>query len=136
MDKSKLRNEMCSVFIEVRRSFVHELSDLGLSYQQWNVLKLIKSSDEPISAKILVEKMNSDKATISGILKRLVSNKYIKEKKNPSDKRETLLFLSTKSTGLCDKVMILEENFNNKIYANLSEEDMEQLSDLLQKIVF
>lgn len=136
MEKSMLKNQMCSVFLEVRRSFVQELSELSLSYQQWNVLKLVKKAEEPISAKTLVEKMNSDKATISGIIKRLVSNGYITEMKNPTDKRETLLFLSIKSTSLCDKVMILETNFNEKLFANLTNSDMEQLSLLLKKITF
>lgn len=136
MEKSILRNEMCSVFIEIRRAFVHELSTLELSYQQWNVLKLIKKSEEPISAKILVEKMNSDKATVSGIIKRLSAKDYIKEMKNPTDKRETLLFLSSKSTDLCEKVMTLESNFNEKIFINLTDSEMEQLSFLLKKITY
>jgi len=136
MDKSKLKNDMCSVFIELRRAFVKKLSALGLSFQQWNVLKTIKHYNVPISAKSLVEALNSDKATISGVVRRLVISGFLTEQKNPEDKRETLLFLSGNSASMCDMVMELETEFNNHIFSNLEENELEQLDILMKKIKF
>lgn len=136
MDKTKLKNYMCSVFLELRRSFVKELASLGLSYQQWNVLKSIKHTDDPISAKTLVEILNSDKATISGVVRRLVAAGYLTEQKNPEDKRETLLFLSGDSARLCESILELEAEFNASIFSELDNAELEQLDSLLKKIKF
>lgn len=136
MNKSKLRIEMCSVFVELRRAFVKKLATLGLSYQQWNVLKSIKHSETPISAKSLVEILNSDKATISGVIKRLVASGFITEHKNPEDKREVLLFLSGNSSSMCELVMELETEFNDYIFSDLDSSELDQLDTLMKKIKF
>lgn len=136
MDKGKLRNHMCSVFVGMRRAFVKELGRLGISFQQWNVLKVIKHSDEPVSAKSLVEKLNSDKATISGVVRRLINAGFLTEQKNPEDKRETLLFLSGDSARLCESIMELEAEFNDRIFSEMDNSELEQLSALLKKVKF
>ncbi len=136
MDKGRLRSNMCSVFVEMRRAFVKKLATLGLSYQQWNVLKVIKHSEDPISAKSLVEKLNSDKATISGVVRRLVNAGFLTEQKNPEDKRETLLFLSGNSASMCEMIMELESEFNDQIFSELDNSELEQLDSLLKKMKF
>ena len=136
MDKAKLKSAMDLVFLELRRAFVKKLSTLGLSYQQWNVMKSIKRSEDPISAKALVERLNSDKATISGVVRRLVNAGFLTEQKNPEDKRETLLFLSGSSAKLCESIMDLEAEFNDHIFSEMNGQELEQLDSLLKKIKF
>lgn len=136
MDKGRLRNRMCSVLLELRRAFVKKLGTLGLSFQQWNVLKVIKKAEDPVSAKSLVEKLNSDKATISGVVRRLVNAGFLTEQKNPEDKRETLLFLSGNSAAMCEMIMELETEFNDHIFSDMDSSELEQLDTLLKKVKF
>jgi len=118
----------------MKRAFVNELREVGISYQQWNTLKTIKASSDPISAKQLVEELDSDKATISGIVRRLVSAGYLFEKTNPRDKRENLLFLSNKSDFLCESIITIESKFNEEIFDDFSTQDVDVLSSLLDKL--
>jgi DNA-binding MarR family transcriptional regulator len=136
MGKARLKNLICDVSLEVRRAFVKELNTLGLSYQQWNVMKAIKKTDEPISAKTLVEELNSDKATISGVVRRLANAGYLTEQKNPEDKREMLLYLSGDSAKLCESILELEANFHSSIFSDLSDDELEELESLLRRIKF
>ena len=134
MNRNELRHKMCSTFIHMKRAFVNELREVGISYQQWNTLKTIKASSDPISAKQLVEELDSDKATISGIVRRLVSAGYLFEKTNPRDKRENLLFLSNKSDFLCESIITIESKFNEEIFDDFSTQDVDVLSSLLDKL--
>lgn len=136
MGKARLKNLICDVSLEVRRAFVKELNTLGLSYQQWNVMKSVKKTDDPISAKTLVEVLNSDKATISGVVRRLVNAGYLTEQKNPEDKREMLLYLSGESAKLCESILALEAKFHSHIFSDLSDEELVQLETLLKRVKF
>ncbi|QVK21622.1 MarR family transcriptional regulator [Mycoplasmatota bacterium] len=134
MDNNLLKDKMCLTFLNMKRSFVNELREVGISYQQWNVLKTINSEEDSISAKQLVERLDSDKATISGVLKRLVTAGYVIEKKNPRDKRENLLFISNKSTKLCESISVMEKRFNDRMFHDFTSEDAEVFDLLLDKI--
>jgi|GEM_PF-2615077 len=134
MDKNELKLKMCYTFTNMRRSFKSRLRKLNLSFQQWNVLKVIRNSYDPVSAKQIVEEIDSDKATVSGIVKRLVASDFVYEKKNPEDRRETLLFLSQKSIDLFEEISIMERKFNQELFSDFEPEDLDKLDTLLTKV--
>lgn len=134
MDRNYVRNQLCQSTTDLKRAFTKYLSEISLSFPQWNALKAIKHSDKPLSAKDLVEKLNSDKATISGVINRLSEANLIEVRQNPDDKRGTLLYLKDESKLICSQVMDLEERFNEKLFDNFSEDELNTFSELLKKL--
>lgn len=136
MKQNLVRRELYEVTQNLRRAFTRELAEINLSYPQWNALKALKNSIEPLSAKDLVEELNSDKATISGVINRLKEAGYIEVKQNPVDRRATLISLKHDSVNLCSQVLDLEDTFNAQVFENFSEEEISEFSQLLSKLKF
>lgn len=134
MNKNYVRLLLCQTTVDMRRKFTKRLQQINLSFPQWNALKAIRGSEEPLSAKDLVYILNSDKATVSGIINRLAESNYIEVKVNPNDRRGTLLYLKDDSMNLCSEVIAIENEFNSEIFVKFSDKDLEDFTELLKKM--
>jgi DNA-binding MarR family transcriptional regulator len=69
-----------------KRLMSKHLERLNITYSQLMVLRVI--NQEPgITAKEILMQMDTDKATLSGVLSRLQRNNYISRVKNEKDRR-------------------------------------------------
>lgn len=114
-----------------KKKFSEKLETIGITYPQWTVLKTIKNHENGITAKNISDILHMDKATLSGVLKRLERDDYITKVQSVDDKRVQHLYLSEQSLNLCRRVMALETEVIHEVFTGLSDEE---ISDFLEKL--
>lgn len=139
--REPLANPLLAVskkYLNVLSKMVHQLSIDRYHY----VLVLIDSYEHPLTQKALAEILNIDKSYMVTILDYLEERNYILREKNPQDRREQLIILTTKAKkdipAIRDSIAIL----NDASLENLSIEQKKTfcevltiISDNLSKIV-
>jgi len=106
----------------------------NITSTQYNFLRILRGSmPVPCSIKILKSRMLDKMSDVSRIADRLLKLGYVERSKNIADKRSVQISISNKGILLLDK-MIQEENSFDKSGTNLSNEEAEQLSYLLDKL--
>lgn len=103
----------------LKTSINKELKKYDLTFTQWSVLKEIrKTKEQKIRASELIKNLNSDKATISAVVKKLEEKKYLKCVKNPKDLREVNIELTSKTEEICHQILESEKEVILKIKKN------------------
>jgi DNA-binding MarR family transcriptional regulator len=111
-----------------------KIEEMDITYSQLMVLRVI--NNEPgITAKEILMIMDSDKATLSGIITRLEKADFIYRVKNDKDGRVRNIYLAEGSEDVCNKVTILEENCMSDIANGLSPDEMNEFNRLMDKII-
>jgi DNA-binding MarR family transcriptional regulator len=109
------------------------LSPFGITMKQYNVLRILKGAKGSISTCILRDRMIDRMSDVSRLVDRMVAKGWISKCISPVDKR--LVEINIEPSGL-----ELLEQMNNagdvmsKLLSNLSEEEANQLSMLLDKM--
>ncbi len=109
-------------------------SESDLTMPQWCVLKEIKLSKSNITSKDLEVLTNTDKATMSEILSKLVKKGYITKEQDNEDRRKFNIIMSNKHSELCEKVMKTEREYFSNLFRTLSEDDYKNVENILNKI--
>jgi DNA-binding MarR family transcriptional regulator len=127
---------MTDFSFEFKRAFkVYIEQEINITYPQWRVIKEIKFSDGNITAKEISDKLNADKVTISDIVNRLVSKGYLVKEKDKNDNRRQIIKITSESDDMCENVMKIENKFRNKIFENLSDDEIECYINTTEKLL-
>ncbi len=110
------------------------LDRFELTYAQYQVLKTIKKH-QTLSAKEILVYLDTDKATLSGILGRLERNGLIKREKDPSDRRLMHISLTAASIALCDNVEVIENTCANDLTKGIKTREMKNFFNVFERIV-
>lgn len=131
--REPLANPLLAVskkYLNVLSKMVHQLSLDRYHY----VLVLIDSFEHPLTQKALAEILNIDKSYMVTILGYLEERNYILREKNPQDRREQLIILTSKAKKdipvIRDAIAIL----NDASLENLSIEQKKNFCDVLNII--
>jgi DNA-binding MarR family transcriptional regulator len=100
------------------------LEQMNITYAQLMVLRVI--DNEPgITAKEILMQMDTDKATLSGVISRLERDNYIYRVQNDKDGRVRNIYVSEGSEQLCRDVSIIEQACMKDLVQGVSEDDIE-----------
>lgn len=111
-----------------------ELTPYGLgSGGQHTFLKLILNQPG-ITQDQMTNEMKFDKATTARSVKYLEESGYIDRRIDPKDRRSSLLYPTPKALEFAPVFKSILEEFNRKLAADLTEEEVDLLVTLLQKI--
>lgn len=109
------------------------LKPFDLTVEQLHLLKNIP--EEPaLSQNQLCELAQKSAANVTRILDRLERKGFIKRKKNPADRRATLLFLTSQGKELITEVSQLLQAFTEQLTMGISTQEQETLIRLLYRI--
>lgn len=110
------------------------LSKENITHQQFNILRILRGSyPEPVSTLQIRERMLDKMSDTSRIVDRLVIKGLVKKTICPTDKRLVDIVITDKGHKLLKKIDS-EADFIQEIMSNLSEEDANQLSNLLDQL--
>ncbi|MBU2964545.1 homoprotocatechuate degradation operon regulator HpaR [Amphritea sp. 2_MG-2023] len=109
------------------------LQDNNVTEQQWRVLRALKAFDE-LESKQLAEHCCILSPSLTGIIKRLEQQGYIKRKKSDEDQRRTLLSLTDKALDLFERLSPDVETQYQAFTKLYGEEKLEQLTKLLKEL--
>jgi len=109
------------------------LQPLEVTYQQLNVLKILKGADGPLTTSIIRKKLIDKKADTSRLVERLAKKGLVIKNTCCGDKRLVDVELSEKGENFLLEIEGLIPEFDT-ILSNISDEEATVLSNLLDKI--
>jgi MarR family transcriptional regulator, 2-MHQ and catechol-resistance regulon repressor len=109
------------------------MKKFDLSMPQFNILRILRGANETLSVNIIKQRMIEKSPNTTRLLDKLILKKLIERIKCNEDKR--IIFVSITQQGL-DLLKKIDENFDNSVLfsSKLSDEEANQLSDLLDKL--
>ena len=119
---------------EIHFEFLSYLRTHGLTSQQYNVLKLLRGfGDAPRSIDFLRNRMLDKKSDMSRIIDRLFAQDLVDRVENITDRRQKEITITVKGMTLLDKMDDCERHTDG-LLKNLTEEEVQELNRLLDKI--
>lgn len=104
-----------------------------ITQQQYNILRILKGSDQPLSTLQIRSRMLDRMSDTSRIVQRLLKKGLVEKRTCPSDKRLVDVIISSKGIDLLEKL----EQKNaalDRILQALTESEAQTLSHLLDKM--
>ncbi|WP_315114379.1 MarR family transcriptional regulator [Clostridium intestinale] len=117
------------------------LENLGLTAVQWSVLKDIynieelKGDIEELTPLEIGRRLNLDKATLSGVINRLINKEWIEKIKNPKDKRSFYLLLTQKALYNMEELEQINNVTIKKAAEGLSSQEIKLLEKYLETFI-
>jgi MarR family 2-MHQ and catechol resistance regulon transcriptional repressor len=110
------------------------LSKEDITHQQYNILRILRGSfPKPLSTLQIRERMLDKMSDTSRIVDRLVIKSLVKKSTCPQDKRLVDVVITEKGQKLLKK-LDAESDLIAEIMGNLSQNDAEMLSSLLDRL--
>ena len=105
----------------------------GLTHQQYNILRILKGSGQPISTLQIRERMLDKMSDTSRIVDRLVTKALVKKITCPTDKRMVDVTITAKGKKLLEKLDAFELKMD-EVAGTLTEDDAKTMNKLLDKM--
>ena len=108
--------------------------EYAITIQQFNILRILRGQyPKPATVNLLKERMLDKMSDASRIVERLVQKELVSRCINQKDKRSVDIMISEKGLALLKKLDV-KMNIREELKSNLSNEEAEQLSALLDKM--
>ncbi|CAN5821139.1 MarR family transcriptional regulator [soil metagenome] len=121
-----------SGWLQVRQA--KKFKEYGVSLPQYNILRILRGQHpKPASVNLLIDRMLDKTSNASRIVDKLEIKKLVTRTPCLQDRRTVEIRITEKGLDLLDAMADAVEARNTGI-SNLTEEEAEQLSDLLDKI--
>lgn len=136
MDIYKQVHDMNEMVYETNRLlFNHYKEELneGITNQQAVLLDTIKFSPG-ITVGEVAKEMTISSSAVSQLLKKLEDSDYIERKSERDNKRIVKIYLAKKADNYYKKQLEVEKKVVDSIYKKLSQDELEQLYQLTEKI--
>ena len=111
----------------------HWLKPYGITMKQYNVLRILRGAQGPISTCTVRDRMIDRQSDVSRMVDRLVLKGWISKSISPVDKRLVEIKIEDSGLQLLETIAGGTQEIDS-VFANLSEEEALQLSDLLDKL--
>jgi len=111
------------------------LKPFNISIQQFNILRILKGMyPEPVTVKLLTERMIDKMSNASRLVDKLHSKSFVERKSCPKDRRRVDIKITDLGLKTVDEASKALESGIDKRMKEISEKEAEQLSDLLDRI--
>ena len=112
------------------------LQKYNLTAAQLEILIYLKSSEEEeIHQRQIETWFRLKNPTVTGLLTRLEEKEFIVRRMNPADRRYRVIELTDKGEQLLGEMWEEAKMAENRIFGSLSQEELDQLSGLLDRIL-
>lgn len=111
-----------------------QLKELHISKIQAEVLLFIKDYDG-VNLTVINNFFKFNKATITKITKHLEISRYVRSINNEHDKREKIMFLTKKGTGIIPIIFDVFRKWEELVINNIPDVDIEITRTVLAKMV-
>ena len=133
-----LLGRLAEVALVVRRDRLEPLfAEFGLQGGEFDVLATLRRSGAPfqLTPTVLFEATMMSSGGMTARLDRLEKAGCVVRKRNPADRRGTLVELTTGGKGLIERVLVAHLANETDIVACLNDAEQDVLSDLLAKLL-
>ena len=117
-----------------KRIMNNMLEPFGLTYAQYLVLKKLQA-EEGLSAKSLLSELDTDKATLSGIISRLEKADWLRREKDAEDRRLMHIFLTDNARMKLPEIVTMESNCEDVLLFNFKNREIKNFKELFKKLI-
>ncbi|NNE31660.1 MAG: MarR family transcriptional regulator [Winogradskyella sp.] len=103
----------------------------GISPQQYNILRILRGANEPLKVQTIKDRMLERSPNATRLMDKLCAKNLIERLPSKNDRRVVKIAITKEGLNLLDAI---PDNLNKNLLKNLTEEDAEQLSHLLDKM--
>ncbi|GAA3640798.1 MarR family winged helix-turn-helix transcriptional regulator [Flavivirga jejuensis] len=103
----------------------------GISPQQYNILRILNGAKEPLNVQVIKDRMLERSPNATRLMDKLCAKDCIKRIPSEHDRRVVKIVITDEGKKL---LAAIPRNINKDLLKNLSEEEAEQLSNLLDKM--
>ncbi|MGM5471159.1 MarR family winged helix-turn-helix transcriptional regulator [Flavobacteriaceae bacterium LMO-SS05] len=103
----------------------------GISPQQYNILRILKGSQQPLKVQTIKERMIDRSPNATRLMDKLCLKELIDRIPCPGDRRVVHITITTKGKQLLEEI---SDDFNVEIMKNFTENEAIQLNELLDKL--
>ena len=103
----------------------------GISPQQYNILRILRGAGKPLNVQTIKNRMIERSPNATRLMDKLCAKNYIERLPSQHDRRVVKIAITEIGIGLLNDI---PNTFNAKLLQNLSEEEAEELSNLLDKM--
>ncbi len=132
----KLGNQICFPLYacakEIIRKYKPYLDDIDLTYTQY-ITMMVLWEKKTVNVKTLGECLYLDSGTLTPVLKKLESKKYITRERSNEDERNLVVSITQEGMDLRDKALEIPLKIGTCV--NISQDEAKLLYDLLYKII-
>ncbi|MBS9802426.1 MarR family winged helix-turn-helix transcriptional regulator [Bacillus toyonensis] len=119
--------------VKMSNYFTKRLKPYGVTPEQWGIISVL-SSQRGTTQKELAEAIDKDQTTVVRMIQSMERKGIVKKALNDQDRRSHNLFLTEKGDELKKTILPVVQDAHNFVTSKLSEEEIEQLKTLLNKL--
>lgn len=111
------------------------MSDFGLTMPQFNILRILRGSGEEITVNTIKDRMIEKSPNTTRLMDKLIDKKLITRTRCTDDRRVVYIKISNQGLNLLSEIdKKLRDEQEKFVSTGLSDEEANQLSDLLDKL--
>jgi len=118
----------------MKRAFRKAFGSRIRSEAQFNALRVLALSEEPLTQTRIADKLMTDKANVSGLLDSLQARGLVKRRPVEGDRRSNHVVLTAKGLRLSEEAGKIYDEKVRLAMAGLSERELARLVDLTRKV--
>ncbi|MEZ4792292.1 MAG: MarR family transcriptional regulator [Gelidibacter sp.] len=137
---SKFTNDKVKVLINILytanwiTSFQNEFfKPFGISPQQYNILRILNGANKALKVQTIKGRMVERSPNATRLMDKLCEKHLIERIPCPEDRRVVHIEITEKGKQLLNEI---SNNFNAELVKNITQQEAQQLSDLLDKMRF
>ena len=112
--------------------FSRILKPYGISWQQFNILRILRGQkDKPASLRLVSERMIDQMSNTSRLIDKLVAKGLVERRECPKDRRQVDLLLTQQGEEVVEHARKAVDSRMQQHLAHMDEKSLGQLSDLL-----
>lgn len=116
----------------VRQDFAVEFEDY-IPFNEFTVLRVLED-DKTLRVTDVAKRLNSTNSYVTLTSEKLVKKGYLIRERNDQDRRTVYLTLTDEGYNLVKKMDEIVYDYFNKIFGDISNEEMTQVISILQKV--
>lgn len=118
---------------QFQNRFIRLFRDFQITPSQYNVLRILRGEDRPMSCLEIVERMIQVVPAMTGLLDRLEAQGLVQRDRGTEDRRVIYVQLTPKSKELLSRLDVPVSNLHSALIGHLTPTELKELSKLLEK---
>ena len=118
----------------MRRYATGHLRPLGLTVDQWGVLKLIEEEGGSVSFAVLSRRLLRNKPTLTRIVDILVREALVERSEDPEDRRRQRIRLTRRGTKIVGEAALVVARLREEVIRGVSKAERDELRRILGTI--
>ncbi|MDD6771483.1 MarR family winged helix-turn-helix transcriptional regulator [Inconstantimicrobium porci] len=118
----------------MKRELDNKLKEFNITTSQFACLKLLSEEEKSLTQVEIASKLRSDKVTAGAVIDKLIAKGLVSRERNIKDKRAYVIEITDDGLSVVKNTVEAAASVNRKALKGLSEEEVDSIVFLLNKI--